>query len=136
MQLVSSAENSSLDWRAQYTYLEDIGDGRGYTGGIIGFCSGTGDLLEVVRELHEAAAATTRCAGSCPALREVNGTDSHAGLGPTVRARLARGRRSSAAFRRRPGRRARPDLLRPRGAPRPGRRHAHARAVRLLRRPT
>ena len=49
MQLVSSAENSSLDWREQYRYLEDIGDGRGYTGGIIGFCSGTGDMLELVR---------------------------------------------------------------------------------------
>src|SRR4051812_21532713 len=31
MQVVSSAENSSLDWRAQYRYIEDIGDGRGYT---------------------------------------------------------------------------------------------------------
>src|SRR6185295_14919320 len=41
MQLVSSAENSSLDWRAQFSYIEDIGDGRGYTAGIIGFCSGT-----------------------------------------------------------------------------------------------
>ena len=29
MQLVSSAENSSLDWRAQYSYIEDVGDGRG-----------------------------------------------------------------------------------------------------------
>ena len=28
MQLVSSAVNSSLDWKAQYQYIEDIGDGR------------------------------------------------------------------------------------------------------------
>ncbi|MDX6332507.1 MAG: chitosanase, partial [Streptomycetaceae bacterium] len=35
MQLVSSAENSTLDWTAQYKYIEDIGDGRGYTAGII-----------------------------------------------------------------------------------------------------
>src|SRR4051794_11446308 len=49
MQLVSSAENSSLDWRAQYKYIEDIGDGRGYTAGIIGFCSGTGDMLDLVQ---------------------------------------------------------------------------------------
>ncbi|MFC9019220.1 chitosanase, partial [Streptomyces albidoflavus] len=48
MRLVSSAENSSLDWRAQYRYIEDIGDGRGYTAGIIGFCSGTGDMLALV----------------------------------------------------------------------------------------
>src|SRR5690349_10988229 len=49
MQLVSSAENSSLSWKAQYGYIEDIGDGRGYTGGIIGFCSGTDDMLDVVQ---------------------------------------------------------------------------------------
>lgn len=80
MELVSSAENSSLDWRAQYRYLEDIGDGRGYTGGIIGFCSGTGDMLEVVRR-YTAANPTNPLAGFLPALVRVNGTDSHAGLG-------------------------------------------------------
>ncbi|HEY3509056.1 MAG TPA: chitosanase, partial [Kribbella sp.] len=42
MEIVCSAENSSLDWKAQYKYIEDIDDGRGYTAGIIGFCSGTG----------------------------------------------------------------------------------------------
>lgn len=46
--LVSSAENSSTDYAEQYAYIEDIGDGRGYTAGIIGFTTGTGDLLEVV----------------------------------------------------------------------------------------
>ncbi len=61
MRLVSSAENSSLDWRAQYRYIEDIHDGRGYTAGIIGFCSGTGDMLEAflderVVEMHKEAA--------------------------------------------------------------------------------
>ena len=49
MELVSSAENSSLDWRAQYRYIQDIHDGRGYTAGIIGFTSGTGDMLDVVK---------------------------------------------------------------------------------------
>ena len=34
--LVSSAENSSTDYAEQYAYIEDIGDGRGYTAGIIG----------------------------------------------------------------------------------------------------
>ena len=29
MELVSSAENSSLNWRAQYRYIQDIHDGRG-----------------------------------------------------------------------------------------------------------
>lgn len=86
MQIVSSAENSSLDWRAQYTYLEDIGDGRGYTGGIIGFCSGTGDLLQVVRD-YTRRQADNPLRRFLPALRDVDGTDSHAGLGrPFVRA--------------------------------------------------
>ncbi len=44
MELVSSAENSSLNWKTPYKYIEDNGDGRGYTAGIIGFCSGTGPV--------------------------------------------------------------------------------------------
>ena len=86
MELVSSAENSSLDWKAQYRYLEDIGDGRGYTGGIIGFCSGTGDMLEVVQRYTDASPGNP-LAPFLPALEKVNGTDSHAGLGaPFVKA--------------------------------------------------
>ncbi|GAB4060594.1 chitosanase CsnA [Catellatospora paridis] len=81
MQLVSSAENSSLNWRAQYRYIEDIGDGRGYTGGIIGFCSGTGDMLELV-ELYTRRKPSNALAGYLAALRRVNGSASHAGLDP------------------------------------------------------
>ncbi|MFC8228833.1 chitosanase [Streptomyces sp. NPDC057287] len=80
MRLVSSAENSTLDWKAQYGYVEDIGDGRGYTAGIIGFCSGTGDLLKVV-ERYTAKRPDNALAPFLPALRAVNGTDSHEGLG-------------------------------------------------------
>ena len=80
MQLVSSAENSSLDWKAQYGYIEDIGDGRGYTAGIIGFCSGTSDMLELV-EAYTRTRADNVLAPYLPALRKVNGTDSHDGLG-------------------------------------------------------
>ena len=86
MELVSSAENSSLHWRRQYTYLEDIGDGRGYTGGIIGFCSGTGDMLVVVQRYTDRRPHNP-LARFLPALRRVDGTDSHRGLGrPFVRA--------------------------------------------------
>ncbi|MER6117170.1 chitosanase [Streptomyces sp. NPDC001743] len=81
MQLVSSAENSSLDWKGQYGYIEDIGDGRGYTAGIIGFCSGTGDMLDLV-ELYTQREPGNPLAGYLPALREVDGTDSHDGLDP------------------------------------------------------
>jgi chitosanase len=80
MQLVSSAENSSLDWKAQYKYIEDIGDGRGYTAGIIGFCSGTGDMLDLV-ERYTNANPGNPLETYLPALRKVNGTSSHAGLG-------------------------------------------------------
>jgi chitosanase len=81
MQIVSSAENSSLDWRAQYAYIEDIGDGRGYTAGVIGFCSGTGDMLELVEDYARRAPGNV-LAKYLPALRRVNGSASHAGLDP------------------------------------------------------
>ncbi|PSK61864.1 Chitosanase [Micromonospora sp. MH33] len=81
MQIVSAAENSSLDWRAQFSYIEDIGDRRGYTAGIIGFCSGTGDMLELV-EVYTRTKPGNVLAGYLPALRAVNGSDSHAGLDP------------------------------------------------------
>ncbi|MFD3484210.1 chitosanase [Streptomyces sp. NPDC058665] len=82
MRLVSSAENASLDWKAQYRYIEDIGDGRGYTAGVIGFCTGCGDLLKVV-ERYVAARPDGNVLGPfLPALRAVRGGDSHDGLGP------------------------------------------------------
>jgi chitosanase len=81
LELLSSAENSTLDWRTQYGYIEDLGDGRGYTAGIMGFCSGTSDLLEVVREYTRRQPGNV-LAGYLPALRTVDGSDSHAGLDP------------------------------------------------------
>ncbi|MFJ4093105.1 chitosanase [Kitasatospora sp. NPDC089913] len=80
MQLVSSAENSSLDWKSQYKYIEDIKDGRGYTAGIIGFCSGTGDMLDLVEHYTDLKPGNI-LAKYLPALRKVNGTESHSGLG-------------------------------------------------------
>lgn len=84
MQLVSSAENSSLEWKKQYKYIEDIKDGRGYTAGIIGFCSGTGDMLDLV-ELYTKRKPGNILAKYLPALRKVNGSDSHAGLDPNYK---------------------------------------------------
>jgi chitosanase len=80
MELVSSAENSTLDWRKEFGYIEDIGDGRGYTGGLIGFCSGTGDMLALVRS-YVAAEPGNPLTAFLPALRQVDGTPSHRGLG-------------------------------------------------------
>lgn len=81
MQLVCSAENSSLDWRAQYGYIEDINDDRGYTGGIIGFTSGTGDMLQLVQNYANTKPDNNVLKPFLPALRKVNGTPSHDGLG-------------------------------------------------------
>jgi chitosanase len=81
MELVSSAENSSLDWKAQYAFIQDIGDGRGYTGGIIGFTSATDDMLQLV-EYYTQLAPNNILAKYIPALQIVDGTASHAGLDP------------------------------------------------------
>ena len=81
MQIVSSAENSSLNWKAQYAYIQDINDGRGYTAGIIGFCSGTGDMLEVVQEYTNRKPGNV-LAKYLPALKKVDGSESHSGLDP------------------------------------------------------
>jgi chitosanase len=81
MQIVCSAENSSLNWKSFYRYIEDIDDGRGYTAGIIGFCSGTGDMLDLV-ELYQTRKSGNVLAKYLPALRKVDGTDSHSGLDP------------------------------------------------------
>jgi chitosanase len=81
MQIVSSAENSSLNWRAQFGYIEDIKDGRGYTAGIIGFCSGTHDMLELV-QYYTSVKPNNVLAKYLPALKKVDGSASHAGLDP------------------------------------------------------
>ena len=81
LELVASAENSTLAWRHEYGYIEDIGDGRGYTAGLVGFCSGTSDLLAVVEEYTRREPGNL-LAGYLPALRTVDGSDSHAGLDP------------------------------------------------------
>ncbi|MFJ8475112.1 chitosanase [Kitasatospora sp. NPDC094011] len=80
-QLVSSAENSSLNWKAQFAYIEDIKDGRGYTGGIIGFCSGTGDMLDLVKH-YEQLKPGNPLSKYLPVLQKVNGSASHSGLDP------------------------------------------------------
>ncbi|MFJ4712343.1 chitosanase [Streptomyces sp. NPDC088785] len=79
--IVASAENSTLDWRSAYGYIEDIGDGQGYTAGVIGFCTGTHDLLALV-ERYTRSHPDNGLARYLPALREVDGTDAHDGLDP------------------------------------------------------
>jgi chitosanase len=82
MELISSAENSTLNWKAQYAYIEDIGDGRGYTAGIMGFCTGCGDLLELVQYYTQIQSSNV-LAKYIPALQKIGDfDDSHAGLDP------------------------------------------------------
>ncbi len=52
----------------QYGYCENIKDGRGYTSGRAGFCSGTGDALLVVK----CAGAASKMAKYLPALEKIN----------------------------------------------------------------
>lgn len=47
-EIVSTAENSTVDWQSAYNYIEDILDDRGYTAGLIGFTSATGDMLQLI----------------------------------------------------------------------------------------
>lgn len=79
--LISSAVHSTLQWRTAYGYIEDLGDGQGYTAGIVGFCTGTHDLLTLV-ERYTKAYPDNGLARFLPALRKVDGTDSHEGLDP------------------------------------------------------
>ncbi|MFD6907557.1 MULTISPECIES: chitosanase [Streptomyces] len=83
--LVASAEHATTDWRGTYGLIEDADDGCGYTAGIVGFCSGTHDLLALV-ETYTEEHPDNGLAPYLPALREVDGTDSHEGLDPGFRA--------------------------------------------------
>src|SRR3954463_15265625 len=85
MQLVSAAENSSLDWKAQYSYIEynvehNAKENRGYTAGIVGFTSRTHDMLELV-EYYERISPGNALSKFLPALRKVDGTPGTEGLG-------------------------------------------------------
>lgn len=83
--LMSTSENSSLDWRAQASYIEynvegNPRDNRGYTAGIVGFTTRTGDLLKLA-EAYTAAHPRNPLAPYLPALRRAEGSPSASGLG-------------------------------------------------------
>ena len=90
MQLVSAAENSSLNWKAQYGYIEYNVEGnekenRGYTAGLIGFTSRTHDMLELV-EYYRRIAPGNGLAPYLPALKKADGSPSRKGLGKAFEA--------------------------------------------------
>ncbi|WP_329618086.1 chitosanase [Streptomyces brevispora] len=79
--LLATSESSTLDWRGQYATIRDNNDGTGYTAGIVGFCSGTHDMLKFV-EAFTKDHPDSPLTHFVPALREVDGTGSHKGLDP------------------------------------------------------
>ncbi|MEI7529145.1 MAG: chitosanase [Elusimicrobiota bacterium] len=66
--LISVFENSALE--LQYAYIEDLRDGRGYTAGRAGFCSGCGDLL-LVAERYTKLKPDNPLAGYLPRLNKL-----------------------------------------------------------------
>ncbi len=76
-QIVSAFENSTTV--VQYAFIANIKDGRGYTAGRAGFTSGTGDMLEVVKEYQKQSPDSVLASYLAP-LQRVNGSDSVAGL--------------------------------------------------------
>ncbi|MDO5711563.1 MAG: chitosanase [Micrococcales bacterium] len=83
--ILSSAENSSLQWEKQYGYIEynvegNAAENRGYTGGIVGFTSKTHDML-LLAQAYTKATPNNPLARFLPALKKADGTSSAAGLG-------------------------------------------------------
>lgn len=72
LELTSTAENATKDWTTAYAYIEDIGDGRGYTGGVVGWCSGTGDML-ILLQAHSAIAPGNVLDKYIPKLQQIMG---------------------------------------------------------------
>ncbi len=79
LSLVSISENSTIKWYENYDYCENIRDGRGFTVSLVGFCSGTGDLLWVFEDLIKLN-PTHELTRYIAALKKVNGTKSTTGL--------------------------------------------------------
>lgn len=50
MEVTNVYENGDTDFH--YGYCENLSDGRGFTAGIIGFCTGTGDAWKMIQYYH------------------------------------------------------------------------------------
>jgi chitosanase len=78
-QMVSVFENNTPE--IKYDYVKDLGDGRGFTAGRAGFCTGCGDLLTVVKT-YTAQVPDNPLAKYLPTLTQLaaSGDDSTDGL--------------------------------------------------------
>ncbi len=70
--LTSIFENGTTE--IQYSYVEDLNDGRGITCGRSGFCTGTGDAYEVVKR-YSRVRSDNPLAKYLPELRRLNTAD-------------------------------------------------------------
>ncbi len=77
-EFTSTAENSTTDWTGSYDYCEDILDGRGYTGGLVGFTSATADMLALV-EYYQTLRPTSN-----PLAAYIDGLEATTAFGDTV----------------------------------------------------
>ncbi|PIA14087.1 lysozyme-like protein, partial [Coemansia reversa NRRL 1564] len=51
LRITNVYENDDTDFH--YDYCENLKDGRGFTAGIAGFCTGTGDAWEIIQQYHK-----------------------------------------------------------------------------------
>lgn len=72
--LVACPENSTTNWPRAYGFAKFLGDGRGITFGIVGFCSGTGDGV-LVLEATVRRAPSHRLGRYVAAMRRTRGDD-------------------------------------------------------------
>ncbi|KAJ2713096.1 hypothetical protein H4R19_002423 [Coemansia spiralis] len=70
------------DTQFHYDYCENLKDGRGYTAGIAGFCTGTGDAWQVVQRYHKMTGGNDAFSPMDKVLAQYaeSGSDSTAGL--------------------------------------------------------
>ncbi|KAJ1726246.1 hypothetical protein LPJ61_005322, partial [Coemansia biformis] len=71
------------DTQFHYDYCENLKDGRGYTAGIAGFCTGTADAWEVIQRYHKMTGGNDAFSPMDKVLAQYaeNGSDSTSGLG-------------------------------------------------------
>lgn len=90
LKLISAAENSTRDWKSRYKYVEyDVEHAdpngppevsgkdkrptyRGFTAGTMGFCTQTGDLLDVVNKFDEGCRKDGALKGEHPLKKYMN----------------------------------------------------------------
>ncbi|ABT16338.1 chitosanase [Acanthocystis turfacea Chlorella virus MO0605SPH] len=53
LSLISLPENSNTEWWKNYNFASRLGDGRGWTVTLYGACSGTGDLVMILKDLQK-----------------------------------------------------------------------------------